>query len=191
MTCTRGQIPLTDQQIGGYSLSGCCPIPPYTSHPASQASPRGSSHSKEPKPGRPRLTYLITAGPAWSGWGSEWVASVVRLLRILRTQDYHGPTVHGPPHIPRRHGTTMPSTTIFLAGISWPLGDLSSSQFAIVAQRAGSAACSWSCRDPAHATSISSSGISFCRGIKCLTYTTVGTPKKFPTWVLANDPTPS
>lgn len=86
VTCTRGRIPLTDEQIGGYSLSGCCPISPYTSHPASQASPRGSSHSKEPKPGRPRLTYLIAADPAWSGWGSEWVASVVRSLRILRIQ---------------------------------------------------------------------------------------------------------
>lgn len=94
-TCTTGRIPLTDQQIGGYSLSGCCPISPYTSHPASQASPRGSSHSKEPKPGRPRLTYLITADPAWSGWGSEWVASVVRLLRTLRIQT----------RLPRTHGT--------------------------------------------------------------------------------------
>jgi hypothetical protein len=92
-------------QTAGSKLGGrvclLSDIPIYPASPPARPNPRGSSHSKEPKPGRPRLTYLIAADPTWSGWGRMWVASVVQSLRILPSTaytNYHGPTVHGRSH---------------------------------------------------------------------------------------------
>lgn len=80
---TPGLVDRPDSRAadGRMDIPVCRAISPCTSQPASQANPRGSSHSKEPKPGRPRLTYLITADPltqrglAGAACGS---ASVVR-----------------------------------------------------------------------------------------------------------------
>lgn len=82
--CASNRISLTwpgrGQQFGRACLFAVR-YPHTTASPPARPNPRGSSHSKEPKPGRPRLTYLITADPTWSGWGRVWVTSVVQLLR--------------------------------------------------------------------------------------------------------------